>query len=330
MARIINLGAKAMNWKKFFIGACLLALTGTAPQVSAVEVFGEEFEQQETQSVEENHSAAVEEVQPVVEEPAPVEVQTPQTESQDLNSDFDDEDLGDDLNFDDLNRIEVEKPQIEEVPPPEVSTVENPTQVKPTPSKTSQINPPKQPSQSTQSNQSKQAKSKLKLQKPRFVKLTMDDSYIYYLDKQAVTWKRMPYSSSEYMADVWIRMVERNDEETEYPSDEIAMAAEQGKQLPDSDIEVLQHRKYYLEHYYLRPKTEQIQFLSELEIMDRPQNTSNERSYDYQNWEYLVPGSMESIIYRTVIQTIGTSKASERGHMTFTDMLEEYGRISIR
>ena len=344
-----------MNWKKFFIGACaLLTVTGT-PQASAVEVFGSEFEentvptQQESQVVEEVQPepqpvaqetpppVEVEEVQPEpqpiaqetpppveVEEVQPVEVPTLQPEPQTLNSAADDENLGDDLNFDTSDRPVVEVPTVE----PPTLTVPAATQNPQTELNTLQPAETDSPTPTTAKSQTKQ--KKLKLQKPRFVKLTMDESYVYYLDKQAVTWRRLPYSSSEYMADVWIRMVERDDDDTEYPAEEVELAAEQGKQLPDVDIEVLQHRRYYLEHYYLRPKTEQIQFLSELEIVDRPQNTSNERKYDYQNWEYLIPGSMESVIYRTVIQTIGTSKASERGHMTFTDMLEEYARISVR
>lgn len=175
--------------------------------------------------------------------------------------------------------------------------------------------------------------------KPRFVKLAVDDTYTYYLDKNSVQWKKMPYSSSEYMADVWIRMVEREakpleDDMAAYGADnfnaEIALAAEQGYQYTPEDLSVLSAQAYVLEHYYLRPKTNQIQFLCELEVFGRPQNTINERAYDYKNWENLVPGSVESVIYATVLKTIGTKKASERGHMTFIDMLEEYGRISLR
>lgn len=184
-----------------------------------------------------------------------------------------------------------------------------------------------------------QPRKDLKLLKPRFVKLAVDETYTYYLDKDSVQWKKMPYSSSEYIADVWIRMIEREpaqleDDMAAYGADnfnaEVALAAEQGYQYTPDDLAVLRNQGYVLEHYYLRPKTNQIQFLCELEVFGRPQNTINERVYDYKNWENLVPGSVESVIYATVIKTIGNSKATERGHMTFIDMLEEYGRISLR
>ncbi|MBR4903484.1 MAG: hypothetical protein IKZ53_02350 [Selenomonadaceae bacterium] len=179
----------------------------------------------------------------------------------------------------------------------------------------------------------------LKMLKPRFIKLAVDDTYTYYLDKEAVDWKKMPYSSSEYMADVWIRMIERKPAELDedmaaYGAEnfkaQIELAREQGYQYQPEDIKVLSQQAYVLEHYYLRPKTRQVQFLCELEVFGRPQNTINERAYDYKNWENLVPGSVESTIYEAAIKVLGKSKASERGHMTFIDMLEEYGRISLR
>lgn len=182
---------------------------------------------------------------------------------------------------------------------------------------------------------------RVKYQKARFVKLAADDMYTYYLDKSAVDWKRVPYFSGEYMADVWIRMVEHSVDTSELPSDlaeyindtEIAerqIARENGRDLNPVDVEVLQHKKYFLEHYYLRPKTKQIQFLCELEVVGHPQNTVSERQYEYKNWENLIPGSIESIIFTTVLKEIGTKKATERGHMTFADAIEEYARISIR
>ena len=184
-----------------------------------------------------------------------------------------------------------------------------------------------------------QPQAELKMLKPRFVKLAVDDTYTYYLDKNAVKWEKMPYSSSEYIADVWIRMIERepkqlDDDMANYGADnfraQIDLAREQGYQYPPEDIKVLRQQSYVLEHYYLRPKTRQVQFLCELEVFGRPQNTINERAYDYKNWENLVPGSVESTIYDAAIKVLGKSKASERGHMTFIDMLEEYGRISLR
>lgn len=184
-----------------------------------------------------------------------------------------------------------------------------------------------------------QRQQELKMLQPRFIKLAVDDTYVYYLDKEAIAWKKLPYSTSEYMADVWIRMIERepkalDDDMAAYGANnfraQIELAREQGYEYQPEDIKVLSHQAYILEHYYLRPKTRQVQFLCELEVFGRPQNTINERTYDARNWENLVPGSVESTIYEAAIKILGKSKASERGHMTFIDMLEEYGRISLR
>ena len=320
-----------LNAKKIFVGtliASIFFIDSSKIFAENVEVFGGEFENSKpaevSQSVEEEQT----QVSPKVEE----------NRSEFLNSENDDDNFGDTLNFDDLNRAgngnespTVENPLPTEIIPeetilkPEIKTdttyplQENVKEEKPSPTV-------------SQTGRQPDKQKKLKLQKPRFTKLTMDESYIYFLDNQSVSWKKIPYFAEEYMADVWIRMIERDDDDItpEYELDEVTLAKEEGKQLPQSDIEVLQHKKYFLEHYYLRPKTEQIQFISELEIVDRPQNTTNERKYDFQNWEYLIPGSTESAIYHTVIKVIGKSKASERGHMTFTDMLEEYARISVR
>ncbi|MBR2179905.1 MAG: hypothetical protein IJ862_05890 [Selenomonadaceae bacterium] len=178
---------------------------------------------------------------------------------------------------------------------------------------------------------------KLKKQKARFVKLLSDETYEYYLDRSAVRWISMPYSTSEYMADVWIRMIEKSpntsgDNLYQYLNsgeNEIADAAEKGIDYAEVDKKVLRSRKYFLEHYYIRPKTKQIQFLCELEVIGRPQNAVSERPYEYKNWENLIPGSVESYIYNGVLSEIGTSKASKRNHMTFIDMLDEYARIAL-
>ena len=178
----------------------------------------------------------------------------------------------------------------------------------------------------------------LKTLKPRFIKLAVDETYTYYLDKTSVQWKKMPYMADEYMADVWVRMIEREPKNLDadmenYGADnfraEVALAREKGYQYSPEDLKVLRSQAYVLEHYYLRPKTNQIQFLCELEVFGRPQNAINERTYDYKNWEYLVPGSVESVIYDATIKIIGKSKATGRGHMTFADMLDEYARIAL-
>jgi len=188
------------------------------------------------------------------------------------------------------------------------------------------------------SNYSAPPSTNLKTLKQRFIRLAVDDTYTYYLDKSSVQWKRVPYLANDYMADVWVRMIERepkqlSDDMASYGAEnfraEVALAREQGYQYSPEDLKVLRSQAYVLEHYYLRPKTKQIQFLCELEVFGRPQNAINERAYDYQNWEYLVPGSIESAIYEATIKIIGKSKATERGHMTFADMLDEYARIAL-
>ncbi len=188
----------------------------------------------------------------------------------------------------------------------------------------------------TQRNRFQHRKPGESYQQRRFVKLTSDETYNYYLDMESVTWKRVPYMASEYMADVWIRMVERipsavsyNDHD-DYEPIELVSAREQNISYDPVDVEVLSRKQYVLEHYYLRPGRKQIQFLCELEVVGHPQNTEAGRAYDVKNWEDLIPGSIESIIYKKVLATIGTWKATEMGHETFTDFFEEYTRISIR
>lgn len=179
-------------------------------------------------------------------------------------------------------------------------------------------------------------------QRARFVKLTMDDNYTYYLDRESVKWVRVPYTSSEYMADVWIRMIERFPEDDpdsalrdyEYfnPDEigEVITANERGVRYNPTDLEVLRRKEYFMEHYYLRPKTKQIQFLCELEVVGHPQNNAEGREYSYKNWEDLIPGSVESMLYKAILKEIGTSMADADGHQTFADYFEEYTRISIR
>ena len=153
--------------------------------------------------------------------------------------------------------------------------------------------------------------------KERFVWLLQDENYHYFLDKQSVKWRLVPYMNSEYMVDAWIRLLPIRQEQTETEYDD------EGNALPS-------RRTYYLEHYYIRPKTRQIQFLCELEVTGRPQNTISQREYDYKNWEDLIPGSIEDEIYRSVLKVTGKSRADSKGHMGFFDMLDEYARIGMK
>lgn len=301
---------------------------------------------------------------PQAEQPAQVE----QQEEVSTASPEDEDDIGDTLIFDDLtqqpNRQPVEQPQPSAIDEPTqieepqvepslpVEEIEHPfgrpsATVPPTPEftppqstapATSVREQPSQPARRYSTPRTTQPQKDLKTLKPRFVKLAVDDTYTYYLDKNSVQWTKMPYSTSEYIADVWIRMIERTPREldddmatygAENFSAEVSLAREQGYQYAAEDLQVLRSQAYVLEHYYLRPKTKQIQFLCELEVFGRPQNTVSERAYDYRNWENLVPGSVESVIYEATIKIIGTWKSTERGHMTFSDMLDEYLRIVL-
>ena len=76
-----------------------------------------------------------------------------------------------------------------------------------------------------------------------------------------------------------------------------------------SDDEDAKAGKYYLEHYYLNPKSKQIQFLCELEVTGRPSNAIKERPYSSQNWENLVPGSVEDDIYHAVVKKAKSSSS---------------------
>lgn len=325
------------NKKYFACAAVATALFINAPQVSAdeVETFGADFES-ENNSVnapfQKEFSDDADFGETLVfntspknnsENPAPVEtVETPPVEKTVVETPI------------------IEKPVIENVSPKNNFDEENTVVVieKPATSNNEKILPPSRVNERLRDNEKKK---RLKTQKARFVKLAMDDTYSYYLDKQSVSWRRVPYSASEYMLDVWIRMIEINPDNSDLPDDlaeyindttngEISVAEEKGKKFNPVDTDVLQHKKFFLEHYYLRPKTKQIQFLSELEVVGHPQNTISERAYDYKNWEYLVPGSIESVIYNMTMKEVGKSGSSENGHMTFADYLEEYARISIR
>ncbi|MBQ9442385.1 MAG: hypothetical protein IJU55_05180 [Selenomonadaceae bacterium] len=278
--------------------------------------------------------------QPVAENPAPQPVeeisQPPEEVSAPFEQNESDEDFGDSLNFNNINGQDnpetFSPPQQNETPDGGNITVITPPE-----NNSSRTNNENQiPSAPRNSSQ-----KKLKTLPQRFVQVAVDENYIYYLDKQSVAWKKIPYMNSEYMADVWVRMIEREPDTSGMPedlaayvndtsSDEIALAKAQGYQYMNEDVKVLQNKRYFLERYLLRPSKDQIQFLCELEVVGHPQNTASQRKYDYNNWEELIPGSIESILYYSIIQVIGKGKASERGHMTFIDMVEEYGRISMR
>ena len=310
--------------KKILVGAAVAAaLLINIPQVSAddVETFGGEFEENDS------------EVVPFQEE---------------------NENLGSVLVFNHPDEIGSETPAINENPKveetPEVientAVTENPIvkktpEVQKTETENVVINPTPKNSKrekiSAQNNYSKNTSLKGR----RFIKVAKDDEYTYYLDKQTVSWKRLPYSASEYMLDCWVRMIENVPDTSDIPNylsdyvsngenGEIEVARERKVSLNQADIDVLKHKKFFLQHYYMRPKTKQIQFLCELEIVGHPQNTVSEREYDYKNWENLIPGSVESVIYQMTMKSVSKKGSSDKGRMSFADMMDEYLRISIR
>ena len=339
--------------KKFIVGAAVLALLMNSPQVSAddnIVIFGGEFDDETAQPAPKK----IQEPQPLkdptpIEPPAPPKHEVQPPSKPEIIEPPVTEPIKPPETVEPPAKIQPQvKPPIEEQPADVDRPFEQPTEIssgQATVSQHSNVNRPfnnqppvNEPRQNFSAPRQNPPPQNLKTLKQRFIKLAVDDRYTYYLDKNSVQWRRMPYSSSEYIADVWIRLIERTPRELDgdlaaYGADnysaEISLARDQGYQYAPEDLTVLRNQSYVLEHYYLRPQTKQIQFLCELEVFGRPQNTINERAYDYKNWENLVPGSVESVVYDATIKIIGKSKSTERGHMTFSDMLDEYLRISL-
>ena len=120
----------------------------------------------------------------------------------------------------------------------------------------------------------------------RFQEIFRDDSFIYYMDMRSARNVPIP-NRQERMIDVWVKLKPNS-----FSGDGDAKAG-----------------KYYLEHYYLNPKNKQIQFLCELEVTGRPSNAIKERPYSSQNWENLVPGSVEDDIYHAVVEKAKSSSS---------------------
>ncbi len=160
-------------------------------------------------------------------------------------------------------------------------------------------------------------KRKKSKEKERFEWILTDGTYEYFMDRKSSRWIRVPYSASEYMVDVWIRVVSMS-------NDSLV------EEYDDNGRVLKRYRKYYLEHYYIRPQTHQIQFLCELEVTGRPQNTISEREYSIRNWENLIPGSIEDEIYQAVMKRMKNKGSADKGNMGFFDMLDEFGRISLQ
>jgi len=151
-----------------------------------------------------------------------------------------------------------------------------------------------------------EAKKQETKEKERYIYLFEDNGFVYYLDNQNVKWKPIPYSETEEILDVWIKLLKvAPDEEYSYP------------------------QKYFLEHYYLRPEKKQIQFLSELEVTGRPDNAIKERPYNVRNWENIVSGSLEDELYHSVLKVVKKNDKFWPKHKSVRDVLEDIFRISL-
>ena len=139
-----------------------------------------------------------------------------------------------------------------------------------------------------------------------------DDSYVYYLDMENLRWRDIPYTE-EKMLDVWVRLIPVAD----------SAAAEK---LEDEGGFSMGH--FYLEHYYMRKKTRQIQFLAELEVTGRPNNDVETGKYRSAAWEELVPGSIEDALYNRIMKRMSNPKEKATS-TSLTSFLEDVFRISL-
>ena len=143
---------------------------------------------------------------------------------------------------------------------------------------------------------------------PRFIEILRDESFIYLMDRKTAHYEKVPHLAKEKMIDVWIKLepLEFLEGDYTFPS------------------------KYYLEHYLIRPKTQQIMFLAEMEVAGRPSNELKEMPYDPRRWERLVPGSIEDSVYHAVLLNEGQVKDdSANGGASIRDYVENIFNISL-
>ncbi len=119
-----------------------------------------------------------------------------------------------------------------------------------------------------------------KRKKAQFIEIYRDESFIYSMDRKSAFYTNVPHTIDEKMIDVWVKLepLEYAPEDYTYPP------------------------KYFLEHYLLRPKRKQIQFLCEIEVAGRPSNDVEDKRYDPRRWERLIPGSIEDTIFQAILQ----------------------------
>jgi len=146
-------------------------------------------------------------------------------------------------------------------------------------------------------------------QEERFKLILRDLTYNYYMDLHSARWITCPHTN-EKIIDVWIKLV---------PDAEV-MAAVGEYSYP---------QKYFLEHYYIHPKRQQIQFLAELEVTGHPMNDVDTGTYRANAWENLVPESIEDKIYHGVVKNIKHAKGSRGKKASGSDVLFEVFRIGL-
>ena len=145
-------------------------------------------------------------------------------------------------------------------------------------------------------------------QGPRFIEILRDDSFIYLMDRKTAHYEKVPHLAKEKMIDVWIKLepLEFLEGDYTFPS------------------------KYYLEHYLIRPKTQQVMFLAEMEVMGRPSNEIKEMPYDPRRWEHLVPGSIEDSVFHAMMLNEGQVKdEAASGGTSIRDYVENIFNISL-
>lgn len=156
-------------------------------------------------------------------------------------------------------------------------------------------------------------------QELQFVQIISNENgFAYFVDMKNARWIHRPYSASEYIADIWVKLIP-----VEYK-----IYANRNSSSIGWNTNDYEQPTYFMEHYYLRPDKQQIQFLCELEVTGRPQNAIKERAYDYKHWENLIPGSIEDEIYHRVL-VLMKDKPRYGESQTFWDALDEYLRISL-
>ena len=148
-----------------------------------------------------------------------------------------------------------------------------------------------------------------KKKKARFIEICRDESFIYKMDRKTAHYTRIPHTIDEKMIDVWVKL-----EPLEYAPGEYTYPP-----------------KYYLEHYLIRPKRKQIQFLCEMEVTGRPGNDAAEdKIYDPRRWERLIPGSIEDTIFHAILQYKGKiHDESTANGKSVRDFVENTFNISL-